>query len=342
MPNTGRLVANESIMHEPFSALILKKSGEHSLQTLRTDVLPDKELLVEILYSSINYKDALAVSGSAKIIRGEFPFVPGIDLVGKVRASKVPQFNVGSTVILTGGGLGESHWGGYSQLQTVDSCFAVTLPDGMSPRTSMVLGTAGLTAMLSVMALENHGLVGTDVIVTGASGGVGLIAVHLLAQLGYKVTASCGSRHLDNKLKALGARTVTGRLTPDEKRPLLKGRWDGAVDAAGGNALSAVLPQVKRHGCVAASGNAAGAQLRTTVYPFILRGVVLYGIDSNTATLRNRKIAWARLSELVSSRLADVLLMSTVALADVPSVCSAKVAGTAPGRFLVDVNEPAL
>lgn len=326
-------------MRKPFSALMLKGPGEPSLQTLWTDALPDKELLVELFYSSINYKDALAVTGTAKIIRSEFPFVPGIDLVGMVRASKVPQFGVGSTVILTGGGLGESDWGGYSQWQTIDSRFAVLLPDGMSPRTCMILGTAGLTAMLSVMALEKHGIVGTDVIVTGASGGVGLIAVHLLAQLGYSVTASCGSRHLDNKLKALGARTVLDRLTNDEKRPLQKGRWYGAVDAAGGSALSAILPQVKRHGCVAASGNAAGAQLRTTVYPFILRGVTLSGIDSNTATQRDRTIAWSRLSELVGSPLADVLLMSTVALADVPSVCSAKVAGTAPGRFLVDVND---
>ena len=330
------------MMQRDYCALVLQAPGRPALKLMRTDALAERDLRVQILYSGINYKDALAVTGAAKIIRGGFPFIPGIDLVGTVCDSCVNEYNPGDNVILTGGGLGESVWGGYAELQAIDSQFTVRLPDRMSVRTSMILGTAGLTAMLSVMALEKHGITHGEVVVTGASGGVGLIAVYLLAQSGYQVTASCGSRHLDHKLSALGAKEILDRLTADPSRPLLKARWHGAVDAAGGPALSAILPQIRRHGCVAASGNAAGAALNASVYPFILRGVTLAGIDSNTVSRRDRMEAWARLAELVGSRVADMMLMSTVTLSDIPSVCRAKMAGQAPGRFLVDVERSAL
>lgn len=326
-------------MPERHRALVLKAPGQPVVQALKPDAGSSAELMVDISYSSINYKDALAVTGAVGIIRGEYPFVPGIDLVGRVRDSSVDTFGPGDQIILTGGGLGESFWGGYSQMQAIRSNYATLLPAGMSPRTSMILGTAGLTAMLSVMALEAHGTGQGDVVVTGASGGVGMIAVHLLSKLGYNVLASCRSQHLSHKLIAIGAHAVTDRLTVEGDRPLYSGRWDGAIDAAGGPALSALLPQIRRHGCVAASGNAAGATLQTSVYPFILRGVKLIGIDSNTATCQDRSVAWARLSELISTEAAESVLMATVTLKDIPSVCRAKVAGQAPGRFLVDVNQ---
>ncbi len=298
--------------------------------------LPSGEVTVDIAYSSINYKDALAVTGTGKIIRGKYPIVPGIDLAGRVRTSSSAGFEPGDNVILTGSGLGELRWGGYSQVQAVPAEFMVPLPRGMTLRTSMILGTAGLTAMLSILALQRHGITSGTVVVTGASGGVGMTAVFLLSQLGYRVIASCGSRHLWHKLQTLGADHTEERLYAE--KPLERSSWDGGIDAAGGAQLAAVLAGVRRNGCVAASGNAGGAELRTTVYPFILRGVTLAGIDSNTAMVANRKLAWTRLQELVSEVDANRLLMSTVSLPEIPSVCKAKMAGRAPGRFIVDLG----
>lgn len=292
-------------------------------------------VLVAVEYSSINYKDALAVTGEAKIVRASFPFIPGIDLAGTVLESDLEDYEPGERVVLTGGGLGERFSGGYTQLQAVPSKYLLKIPGGMSTRTCMILGTAGLTAMLSTMVLENHGVVDGEILVTGASGGVGMIAVKLLANLGYTVIASCGSTHLWHKLQGLGAARTINRINTDASRPLMHAQYDGVVDAAGGTALSAALPQVRVHGCVAASGNAAGVELNTTVYPFILRGITLAGIDSNTAPVRDRLIAWERLQTLISDQEADQLLMATVSLEDVASVCSAKIAGKAPGRFLV-------
>ena len=292
-------------------------------------------VLVAVEYSSINYKDALAVTGKAKIVRASFPFIPGIDLAGTVLESDLEDYEPGERVVLTGGGLGERFSGGYTQLQAVPSKYLLKIPGGMSTRMSMILGTAGLTAMLSTMVLENHGVVDGEILVTGASGGVGMIAVKLLANLGYTVIASCGSTHLWRKLQGLGAARTINRINTDASRPLMHAQYDGVVDAAGGTALSAALPQVRVHGCVAASGNAAGVELNTTVYPFILRGITLAGIDSNTAPVRDRLIAWERLQTLISEQEADQLLMATVSLEDVASVCSAKIAGKAPGRFLV-------
>ena len=292
-------------------------------------------VLVAVEYSGINYKDALAITGMAKIVRASFPFIPGIDLAGTVLESDLEDYKPGEPVVLTGGGLGERYSGGYTQLQAVPSKYLLKIPEGMSTRTCMILGTAGLTAMLSIMVLEEHGVVDGEILVTGASGGVGMIAVKLLASLGYTVIASCGSTHLWHKLRGLGASRTINRISTDADRPLMHAQYDGVVDAAGGKALSAALPQVRLHGCVAASGNAAGVELNTTVYPFILRGITLAGIDSNTAPVQDRVIAWERLQKLIPEQEADQLLMATVSLEDVASVCSAKIAGNAPGRFLV-------
>ena len=276
------------------------------------------------------------MTGAGKIIRGSFPFVPGIDLAGTVVRSEIDGFTPGDRVALTGGGLGESFSGGYTQLQAVQPEYVVKLPERMTTRTAMIIGTAGLTAMLSVVALESHHISKGEILVTGASGGVGMMAVKLLATLGYTVIASCGSSHLWNKLSGLGATRTINRI--EASKPLEHALYDGVIDAAGGTVLAAALSQVRRHGCIAASGNAAGGALNTTVYPFILRGITLVGIDSNTASIGSRLAAWQRLSELIPEDEVDQLFMGTVALEDIESVCNAKIQGKATGRFLVDVH----
>ena len=321
-------------MKKSHKALILTGPGQSSIARVSGPV-GDGPVLVAVEYSGINYKDALAVTGQAKIVRASFPFIPGIDLSGTVLESDLEGYKPGERVVLTGGGLGERYSGGYTQLQAIPARYLLKIPEGMSTRTCMILGTAGLTAMLSIMVLEDHGVVDGEILVTGAAGGVGMIAVKLLASLGYTAVASCGSTHLWHKLQGLGASRTINRISIDADRPLMHAQYDGVVDAAGGTALSAALAQVRVHGCVAASGNAAGAELNTTVYPFILRGITLAGIDSNTAPVQDRLIAWERLQKLIPEQEADQLLMATVSLEDIASVCSAKIAGKAPGRFLV-------
>lgn len=304
--------------------------------------LPEGEVLTSVLYSSLNYKDALAVTGQGKIIRGAYPFVPGIDLVGRVEASEAPGIQPGDLVIQTGGGLGEDRWGGYSQKQRVPSRWLVPLPEAMTPLQAMAMGTAGFTAMLSVMALEEHGITPDqgEVIVTGASGGVGSIAVALLARLGYAVAASSGNEVAYDYLHELGA----GRILPrDElgrgpKRPLESARWAGAVDTVGGDTLAALLSTLDRHGSVAACGNAGGHRLHTTVFPFILRGVNLLGVDSNTATLERRRQAWNRLVADLPASTYDRVRAGIIALDEVPARCEDLLEGRVQGRFVVDVN----
>ena len=317
-------------------SLVLTDRGQCSIEWEESKSPREGQIVISVEYSGINYKDALAVTGTGKIVRAPFPFVPGIDLAGTVIKSELEGYVPGDRVVLTGGGLGESFSGGYTQLQTVVPEYLLKLPEGMSTRTSMILGTAGLTAMLSVMVLEAHDITSGEILVTGASGGVGMIAVKLLAGLGYTVIASCGSSHLWHKILGLGATKTIDRM--EASRPLEHALYDGAIDAAGGSTLAAALTQVKRHGCIAASGNAAGAELITTVYPFILRGITLAGIDSNTAPVKDRLMAWQRLRDLISEREIDQLSMGTVALEDIESVCKAKIEGKAPGRFLVDVT----
>src|SRR5690606_27827811 len=230
-------------------------------------------------------------------------FVPGIDLAGTVAESASPDFRPGDGVILTGWGTGEDRWGGFAERARARAEHLVRLPEGMSPKEAMLVGTAGFTAMLSVMALEEMGVApeAGEVVVTGASGGVGSTAVALLARAGYRVVASTGTASAHDYLEELGAAEVIGRevLGAGPRRPLDTGRWAGAVDAVGGDTLAAILSQTKRHGCVAACGLAGSHALNTTVFPFILRGVVLYGIDSNTAPPERRERAWARLAEAV-------------------------------------------
>lgn len=327
-----------------FRALVLEQDGEGaraSIQELEASQLPEGDVLVRVLFSSLNYKDGLAVTGQGKIVRAPYPFVPGIDLVGEVVEANGGAFAPGDLVIGTGWGLGENHWGGYSQMQRVRSDWLVPLPEGMTPEAAMVIGTAGLTAMLSVKALEDHGLRTEqgEVVVTGASGGVGSMAVAILGRLGYQVTASTGSEEAHDYLRRLGAARIIPRdeLGQGAKRPLDSARWSGAVETVGGATLAAVLSTMGWHGSVAACGLTASHELHTTVYPFILRGVNLLGIDSNTCPMDVRQAAWQRLADELPGEVLDQM-KERIGLAEVPARSVDIVEGRTRGRIVVDVE----
>ncbi|SUX68627.1 zinc-binding dehydrogenase [Citrobacter freundii] len=262
-------------------ALILEQQDGKTLasvQPLDENQLPEGDVTVDVHWSSLNYKDALAITGKGKIIR-HFPMIPGIDFAGTVRASEDPRFHTGQEVLLTGWGVGENHWGGLAERARVKGDWLVALPQGLDGRKAMVIGTAGFTAMLCVMALEDAGVRPQDgeIVVTGASGGVGSTAVALLHKLGYQVAAVSGRESTHDYLKSLGANRILGRDEFAESRPLEKQLWAGAIDTVGDKVLAKVLAQMNYGGCVAACGLAGGFALPTTVMPFILRNVRLQG-----------------------------------------------------------------
>lgn len=327
-----------------FNALVLHKTEnapEVKIQKLQEPDLPDDEVLLTVDYSSINYKDALAVTGKGKIVRGDFPFVPGIDLAGEVVASRNAAFKEGDKVIGNGWGLGEAHWGGYAQRASVKAQSLVPMPAGMSSKVAMTFGTAGFTAMLSIMALEAHGLTPDkgEVVVTGATGGVGSFSLLLLAQLGFEAVASTGKKHAHAYLKSLGASRIIERsvLGDGPARALDKGTWAGAIDSVGGPALAAIISQMKRHGSVAACGLANSHTLTTTVFPFILRGVNLLGIDTTTASYDMRCKVWERLAAVPAADLDAIARV--VPLTEIVSVSNEMMAGNIKGRIVVDVNQ---
>lgn len=275
-------------------ALVLEKQCDDMLATVKevdTHHLPTGDVTVAITWSSMNYKDALAITGKGKIIR-QFPMVPGIDFAGEVRASDDPRFHVGQQVLLTGRGVGENHWGGLAEMARVIGDWLVAMPEGLDGRKAMIIGTAGFTAMLCVMALEEAGIFPRhgDIVVTGASGGVGSTAVALLHQLSYQVVAVTGRESTHDYLKRLGDRSD---LT--DSRPLEKQLWAGAIDTAGGKVLAKILAQLHYGGCVASCGLAADVTLPTTVMPFILRNVRLQGINSVMTPLARCHKVWERL-----------------------------------------------
>ncbi len=326
-----------------FNALVLPAPNEPpAVRQMRLEELPDNPVRIAVHYSSVNYKDALAIGAAGRIIRGSFPFVPGIDLVGQVIESDSDGFAPGDWVTQTGGGLGESTWGGLSQRQHVTDQWLVSIPSNMTPLKSMIAGTAGLTAMYAVMALNKHGVEpgSGDVIVTGASGGVGSFAVALLAALGYTVAASTGKTVAHEYLRKLGASRIVDRtvLSGGPARPLQRSKWAGAVDTVGGQTLAAVVSSIRRHGSVAACGNAGGARLETSVFPFILRGVSLLGIDSNTAPVAQRREAWELLAATLADEVWDQILSGIIPLAEVFSACTRMLRGEVTGRIVVDVN----
>ena len=325
-----------------FNALVLTqvagKTQAH-IQALTTDDLPAGDVLIAVDYSSLNYKDGLAVTGTGKIIR-DFPMVPGIDLAGSVLESNDARYKVGDQVIVTGWGVGERYWGGYAQQARVKADWLVPLPNGLSTQQAMIIGTAGLTAMLCVMALQDGGVQpdAGKVVVTGAAGGVGSIAVLLLAQLGYHVVAVTGRPDTHAYLSSLGAKEfLTRDAMLQAARPLENQQWIGAVDVVGGSILSRVLAEMQYNGTVAACGLANSFKLDTTVMPFILRNVRLQGVDSVSCPFTRRQQAWQRLAaELPASAYTE--LSQVIALAAVPEAAQAIIEGKIQGRVLVDPN----
>ncbi|WP_455811608.1 acrylyl-CoA reductase (NADPH) [Pseudomonas graminis] len=285
-------------------ALVLEQSEGKTIATVKAisaESLPEGEVMVDVDWSGINYKDALAITGKGKIIR-QFPMVPGIDFAGKVHTSSDPRFHSGQQVLLTGWGVGENHWGGLAEQARVKADWLVAMPEGMDSRQAMIIGTAGFTAMLCVMALEEGGVTpeSGEILVTGASGGVGSTAIALLSALGYHVVAVSGRESTHDYLHQLGAREVLPRSAFSAvARPLEKQRWAGAVDTAGDQVLATVLAQMNYNGVVAACGLAGGFALPTSVMPFILRNVRLQGVDSVMTPAPRRREAWKRLLKVL-------------------------------------------
>ncbi|MBK6869417.1 MAG: oxidoreductase [Burkholderiales bacterium] len=326
-----------------FKGLLLTKSDDGALHCALTDIdesrLPPGEVLVQVSHSTLNYKDGLAITGKAPVVRS-YPMVPGIDFAGTVLESSDARYRAGDAVILNGWGVGETHWGGLAQKARVKADWLVPLPAGMAPSQAMGIGTAGYTAMLCVMALQQHGITSEQgpVLVTGANGGVGSTAIALLARAGFTVHASTGRLDETEHLKALGASEVIDRATLNAPgKPLQKERWAGAVDALGSHTLANVCASVKYGGVVAACGLAQGMDFPATVAPFILRGVTLAGIDSVMAPHARRTKAWERLArELPPETLAANT--DTIALAEAPAMAAKLLAGQVRGRVVVDVN----
>jgi len=330
-----------------FKAILLEEDDGKiaaALQDLEEARLPGFEgeggVTVAVAYTTLNYKDGMILNGVGRLVR-DYPHVPGIDFAGTVEASDHPDYKPGDAVILTGWRVGEMTWGGHAQKARVKGDWLVPLPDGLSAKHAMALGTAGFTAMLAVMALEDHGVTPDkgEVLVTGAAGGVGSVAVALLARLGYHATACTGRAETHDYLTGLGARTLIdrGELSEPNKRPLETERWAGCVDCVGGTTLARVLAQTKWHGSVAAVGNAGGIKLEATVLPFLLRGVNLLGIDSATCPTPRRRQAWARLAEELPMDKLDAMTTEAV-LGDLPDLAGKILKGQVRGRLVVDVN----
>jgi acrylyl-CoA reductase (NADPH) len=300
--------------------------------------LMEGDVTVRVEWSTLNYKDGLAVTGKAPVVR-RFPMIAGIDFAGTVEASSHPQWKAGDKVICDGWGLGETHLGAYAEKARVKGDWLVRLPEGMSAREAMAIGTAGYTAMLSVLALEKYGLTPSDgpIIVTGAAGGVGSVAIAILSKLGYRVVASTGRMAEADYLKDLGAAEVIDRAElSGPAKPLAKERWAGGIDSVGSTTLANVLSMTKYGGAVAACGLAAGMDLPTSVAPFILRGVCLLGIDSVMCPIERRKIAWSRLaSDLDRGKLAEIT--QEIGLEEVVGAGAKILAGQVRGRIVVKI-----
>jgi acrylyl-CoA reductase (NADPH) len=330
-------------MSETFPALLLEQADGKTtarLAELPVSDLPPGEVLVDVAWSTLNYKDALAITGAGKIVR-QFPFVPGIDLAGTVASSEHPCFKPGDEVILTGWGVGERHWGGLARKARVKGDWLLLRPEGLTLEQCMAIGTAGFTAMLCVMALEEQGVTPErgEIVVTGAAGGVGSVAIPLLARRGFKVVASTGRQELAGYLESLGAAEVVNRqqLAQGSKAPLDSARWAGAVDTVGGDTLVNLLKAMQYHGVVAACGLAGSASFNGTVFPFILRGVRLIGVDSVYYPAERRSAVWARLAQDLDPALLAGMI-TRIGLADVPATAPDFLKGAVRGRIVVDTG----
>ncbi|AXA53616.1 MDR family oxidoreductase [Pseudomonas thivervalensis] len=325
-----------------FKALLTTKTGEAistQLVDFKDEDLMPGDVTVAIEFSTVNYKDAMALSGRSPVIR-QFPLIPGIDFAGIVETSSHPGFKTGDRVLVNGWGLSQTHHGGFAQKARVNGDWLVRIPDVFSTREAMAIGTAGYTAMLSVLALEHGGLTPDrgDILVTGASGGAGSVAIALLSGLGYQVVASTGRQEEADYLRDLGAAQIIDRHTLSQAgAPIAKERWAGVIDSVGSHTLANALAQTQYRGVVAAFGLAQGADLPGSVLPFILRNVTLAGIDSVNAPQAVRLQAWARLAQdLDLSKLARTT--QVVGLAEVPAIAGRVLEGKVRGRTVVDVN----
>jgi acrylyl-CoA reductase (NADPH) len=327
-----------------FKALVVEKDAagvtHAGVQDLADDRLPAGEVMVAVDYSTLNYKDGLCIGSGGGLVR-TYPHVPGIDFAGRVLASDDARYAAGDRVVLTGWRVGEAHWGGYATRARVKADWLVPLPAGISTKQAMAVGTAGFTSMLAVMALEEHGLTPDkgEVLVTGAAGGVGSVAVAILARLGYSVAAVTGRPKAAGYLRDLGAARIVPRsdLAEVVKRPLETELWAGCIDAVGGAMLARILGQMKMDASVAAVGLAGGADLPASVVPFLLRGVNLLGINSVLVPYARRVVAWNRIArDLPMDKLEAMVKMAT--LADLPALGAAILRGDVQGRVVVDVN----
>jgi len=327
-----------------FHALVVERNGESEVsavvQSLTEDQLPAGNVTVAIEYSTVNYKDGLCMRAGGGLVRN-YPHVPGIDFAGTVESSEDSRYRPGDKVVLTGWRVGERHWGGYSQKARVKADWLVPLPEGLTTRQAMAIGTAGFAAILAIVALEDHGLKPDqgEVLVTGAAGGVGSIATAILANLGYQVAAVTGRPETTDYLKSLGASRIVARdeIATVSKRPLEAERWSGCLDAVGGAMLARVIGQLKYGASVAAIGLAGGAALPSSVIPFLLRGVNLLGIDSVMQPFEQRERAWRRLANDLPLEKLDAMI-HVVNLVEVPALGDQILKGRIKGRIVVDVN----
>jgi acrylyl-CoA reductase (NADPH) len=325
-----------------FRALVLDNADGSVTATFRDvteDALSPGDVVVDVGHSTLNYKDGLVLAGLGRIVR-QYPHIPGIDFAGTVRSSASPRFQPGDAVILTGWGVGERHSGGFAQRARVKADWLVPLPEGLTAREAMAVGTAGFTAALAVIALEEAGVRpdSGEVLVTGAAGGVGSVAVSLLTKAGFTVAASTGRPATADYLRALGAKVIVDRatLSKSDDKPLQSARWAGCIDVVGGSTLANVIASLQPGGAVVACGNAAGNALATSVLPFILRGARLVGIDSVSQPYASRVAAWQRIARDLGK---DVLgqVMQRIQLADVPEWGARILKGDVQGRVVVDL-----
>ena len=333
-------------MPDSFKALVVNQEGENftrEIKTLEKSFLKHGDVLVKVDYSGLNYKDALILKNGARLVK-EFPHIPGIDFSGTVAESVNNNFKVGDEIILTGWRVGEIFYGGYSQYAKVNGDFLVKKPNSLTSKQSMMLGTAGFTALQCSFAIRAREelLLGEkvkNVIVTGASGGVGSIAVMILNKLGYDVTAVTSKTENIEYLKSIGAKNILNKADLDkEPRPLDKSLWDGAVDTVGGNILSNVLSQTKETGIVAACGNASGIKLNTTVMPFIIRGVKLWGINSVNASIKRREFIWNEAENLIDFEKLNQSIKE-INLEELLNIYPKMLRGETSGRYMVNLNK---
>jgi acrylyl-CoA reductase (NADPH) len=325
-----------------FKGILIEKDDDgyrSAVQQIDDSVLPEGDVMINVEYSTLNYKDALAITGKAPVIR-KFPMIPGIDLVGTIESSDTDKFKVGDKVLLNGFGVGELHCGGLAQKARLNSEWLIPLPEKLSAKQAMSIGTAGYTAMLCVMALEKNGVTPEQgkILVTGANGGVGSFAIALLSKLGYSVVASTGRVNESDYLEKLGASEIIDRATLSEPgRPLGKEQWAGAVDTVGSHTLANVCAGLKYNGTVAACGLAQGFDLPATVMPFILRCITLAGVDSVNRTIEDRTTAWQRLSDLLDPSVFDDI-STPITLEDAITVADDLISGKVRGRVVVEIK----